>query len=476
MAGVLALLTAGAGTAWVRGRDTLLASEPPRRATRLDLPAQESQMALRLRLPLDLLRKAAGRALPAEFHLASETGADTRYALTLRRTGDFVLEETDGRLRARVAVVLDGTVGLGGSLADLLALGEKNIDAAAEVQADLGLAVDRDWCPAPEVAVSYHWTRSPQLEVVGGIWVDVEARVRAQVEKALHDLPAQLAALLPCATVREHALALWDPRTIRVQLPAAPPLYVGIHPQAVGLGEIVAQDDALQVALGLRARTTVSSAAPMPAPPGFLPPLKALPTEMHDGRLRLSIPIRAGYDMIRHWLMREFGGRDIPVETPLGTVRLRVKEIFLYPSDPAIALAVTFNADLPGVWPDTTGRVVFSGRPVLSQGGSRVGLEELRFARDLDSTAWSLATLLLEQSLRARIEALAVYDLREVMDGALAELRRRLSDPAFTGGLRVGLVRPSLRLERLVLENDALTVLGTAEAGLEAEIAALPLP
>jgi hypothetical protein len=62
------------------------------------------------------------------------------------------------------------------------------------------------------------------------------------------------------------------------------------------------------------------------------------------------------------------------------------------------------------------------------------------------------------------------------MDGALAELQRRLSDPDFTGGLRVGLVRPSLRLERLVLENDALTVLGTAEAGLEAEIAALPLP
>jgi hypothetical protein len=328
----------------------------------------------------------------------------------------------------------------------------------------------------PEVAVSYRWTRSPRLEVVGGIWVDVEARVRTRVEEALRDLPAQLAALLPCTTVREHALALWDPRTIRVRLPAAPPLYVGLHPQAVGLGDIVARDDALQVALRLRARTTVSSAPPRPAPPGFLPPLEALPAGEGNGQLRLSLPIRAGYDMIRDWLMREFGRRDIPVETPLGTVRLRVKEIFLYPSDPAIALAVTFSADLPGVWPDTIGRVVFSGRPVLSQGGTRVELEDLRFARDFDSAVWSLATLLLEQPLRERITALAVYDLREVMDGALAELRRRLSDPAFTGGLRVGLVRPSLRLERVVLENDAMTVLGTAEAGLEAEIAALPLP
>jgi hypothetical protein len=460
----------------MRGHDTLLASEPPRRATQLDLPAQESRVALQLRLPLDLLRKAVGRALPAELHLASEEGADTRYALTLRRTSDVVLEEINGRLSARVAVALSGTVGLGGGLADLLALGEKNIDAAAEVQADLGLTVDRDWCPAPEVAVSYRWTRSPRMEVVGGIWMDVEARVRAQVEEAVRGIPAQIAVLLPCGMVRERALALWDPRTIRVQLPAAPPLYVGIHPQAVGLGEIVARNDALQVTLGLRARTTVSSVAPKPAPPGFLPPLAAMPAGGSSGRLRLSVPVRAGYDMIRDWLMREFGGRDISVETPLGTVQLRVKEIFLYPSAPAIALAITFSADLPGILPDTNGRVVFSGRPVLSQGGTRVGLEELRFARNLDSTVWSLATLLLERQLRKRIEALAVYDLQVVMDGALTELQHRLSDPDFTGGLRVSLVRPSMRLERMVLENDALTVLGTTEAGLEAEIAAIPLP
>ncbi|WP_424134968.1 DUF4403 family protein [Roseomonas chloroacetimidivorans] len=476
MVGVVAVLAVVAGTAWVRGYDTLLASEPPRRATRLDLPPQESLVTLRLRLPLDLLREAAGRALPAELHLASEPGADTRYALTLRRTSDFLLEDANGRLRARVGVALDGTVGLGGSLADLLALGEKNIDVAAEVQADLSLAVDRDWCPRPEVTVSYRWTRNPRLEIVGGVWVNVEAQVRAQVEEALRNLPAQLEALLPCSTVRERALELWDPRNIRVQLPAAPPLYVGIHPQAVGIGEVVARNNALQVALGVRARTTVSSAAPKSTPPGFLPPLESLPAEGRNGRLRLSVPIRAGYDMIRDWLMREFAGRDIPVETPLGTVQLRVKEIFLYPSAPSIALAVTFSADLPGTWLDTAGRVVFSGRPVLSQGGTRVGLKDLRFARDIDSAVWSLATLLLERPLRERIEALAVYDLQEVMDGALAEIRRRLSDPDFTGGLRVGLVRPSMRLERMVPENDALTVLGTAEAGLEAEIAALPVP
>jgi hypothetical protein len=473
---LLAVLAVGAGIAWVRGRGTLLASEPPRRASRLELPSQESLVALRLRLPLDLLRQAAGQALPAELHLASDAGADTRYALTLRREGEFVLEETDGRLRGRVGVVLNGTVGLGGGLANLLALGEKNIDAAAELQVDLGLKVDRDWCPVPEVAVSYRWTRSPRLEVVGGIWVDVEARVRAQAEAALRELPARLAALLPCATVREKALALWDPRVIRVQLPATPPLFIGIQPQAVGIGTIVASGDALRLALGVRARTTVSSTAPKPPPPGFLPPLEALPAGEDDGQLRLSLPIRAGYDMIRDWLMREFGGHDIPIETPLGTVQLRVKEIFLYPSDPAIALAVSFSAALPGLWPDTAGRVVFSGRPVLSRGGTRVGLEDLRFVGDFDSAVWSLASRFLEQTLRERIATLAVYDLREAMDGVLAELRRRLADPAFTGGLRVSLVKPSLRLERVVLENDALTVLSTAEAGLEAEIATLPLP
>jgi hypothetical protein len=66
--------------------------------------------------------------------------------------------------------------------------------------------------------------------------------------------------------------------------------------------------------------------------------------------------------------------------------------------------------------------------------------------------------------------------MQEVMDGAMAALRQRLSDPDFTGGLRVTLTRPSLRLQQVVPENDALAILGAAEAGLEAEVAALPKP
>lgn len=477
VAGLLLLAGAG-GFLWLRDRDLLLASEPERRAARLDLPAQESAVALQLRLPFGLLRQAAERAVPAEFHQASEADAGTLYDLVIRREGGFTLSEAGGRLRVQVPLSVSGSVGLGGGLAQLLSLDEKRIDAAAMVQADLGLTLDRGWCPAVDMAVDYRWTRSPRLEILGGVWIGIEERVRAQVETALRGLPEQLAKLMPCDTIRRQALELWQPRDIRVQLPAAPPLWIGIQPQSVGLSELVVEPGRLRVVLGLRARTSIASRKPEAAPPGFLPPLDALPERWNerDGRLRLSLPVRAGYDMIRDWLMREFGNRDIPVETPLGTARLRVREIFLYPSAPAIALSVRFSADLPGYWPDTTGQVVFSARPVLSRGGTRIGLEDLRFARSLDSTVWSLATLVFERQLRERISELAVYDLRDVTDGVMAELQRRLSDPAFTGGLRVTLTKPSLRLEQVVPENDALTVLGTAEAGVEAEVTDLPVP
>ena len=55
VAGLLLLAGAG-GFLWLRDRDLLLASEPERRAARLDLPAQESAVALQLRLPFGLLR------------------------------------------------------------------------------------------------------------------------------------------------------------------------------------------------------------------------------------------------------------------------------------------------------------------------------------------------------------------------------------------------------------------------------------
>jgi hypothetical protein len=474
----LALMMGGGALFWLQGRETLLSREPPRRFATLELPARESTVALSLRLPFDLLRQAAERAVPASFRQASEEGADTVYDLTVRRTSAIALSEADGRLRARVSLAVEGTAGLGGSLASLLALDANRIDAAAEVQVDLGLSLDSGWCPEFHLGTTYRWTRSPRLEIIGGIWIGIEARVREQVEQSLRNLPEQLKALLPCTEVREQALALWQPRSIAVQLPAAPPLHITIHPQSVGLSELAVQPQDLRLVLGLRARTTISSEAPGRLPETFLPPLHPLPERVaeQDGRLRLSIPIRAGYDMIRDWLVREFGGRDIPVETPLGPAKLRVKDIFLYPSAPSIALAVTFSADLPAPWPDTTGRVVFSARPVLSQDGRSIRLTEPSFARSLDSILWSAASIAFEQQIRDWLSDIAVYDMKPVMDDAMAELRRRLSDPAFTGGLRVTLTRPSLRLQQVVPENDALAILGAAEAGVEAEVTSLPLP
>ncbi|MFC7554723.1 DUF4403 family protein [Pseudoroseomonas wenyumeiae] len=112
----------------------------------------------------------------------------------------------------------------------------------------------------------------------------------------------------------------------------------------------------------------------------------------------------------------------------------------------------------------------------MSQDGRSIRLTELQFSRSLDSIVWSVVSIAFEQQIRDWLGKVAVYDMKDVMDGAMTELRQRLSDPAFTGGLRVTLTRPSLRLQQVVPENDALTILGAAEAGVEAEITALPLP
>lgn len=472
---VVSLLSVAGGihaTAWYRTGNPLLLRDPPRRAAKLELPAQESEAALRLRVPFDLLREAADRALPREFAQEGE-GDGTRYDLTVRRAGNFILSEVDGRLRASVSLTVNGSAGLSGGLARLLSLGVKKFEAAADVQADLGLTMDANWCPAATVAVDYRWTRAPRLEVIGGVWIGIESRVREQVEAALHGLPGTLQELLPCDRVREAVRPLWRMHSIPIQLPAAPPLHVQLQPLAAGVSEIAVRPDHLRVALALRARTAVSSEpAPRRAAPAELPPLRDF--QGRGGRLRLSIPIRAGYDMIRDWLVEEFGGRDIPFAVAGHEISVRVREITVYPSAPAIAVAITFDARMPGLLPDTSGRVVLSARPVMEGGGTRIRLAELRFARELDSLIWSAASLAFERQIREQLSAIAVYDLDAIMKGALAELRRRLADPGVTGGVRISLNNPALRLERVVAENDALAVLGTAEALVEGELTALP--
>jgi hypothetical protein len=472
--GAVALAAAGAAwfTAdWYRAQDVLLSQEPARKAARLALPARDSEVAVRLRVPFELLQQAAEQALPREFSHAGE-GDGTRYQFKIRRTGAIALSEAAGRLRARVSLAVNGDGGLSGGLAEFLALGTKNFDAEADVQADLTVGLDGNWCPVIGMKVDYAWTRSPRLEVIGGVWVGIEKQVREIVDAALLDLPEQLRQAVPCARVRRQIEQVWRNYDIPVQLPAAPPLVVHVSPRDIGTSGVSVQPDHLSLVLALKAQTGVLSSAAGLAPAGPLPPMRDVPDTA--GRLRLSVPVRAGYDMIRDWMVKEFGGRDIPLAVAGWQAKLRVREITVYPSDPAITVAVTFNAELPGRVLNTTGRIVLSARPVVEQNGTRVRLTDIRFVRDFDNLLWSVATAAFAEQIRARLREVAVYDLRDIIADALGVLRKTLADPDRTGGVRLALTRPSLRLDRLVMEADALTVLGVAEASVEAELTALP--
>jgi hypothetical protein len=427
---------------------------------------------VRLRIPFTVLQQAAERDLPAEFSQEGE-GDGTRYRFTLRRTAPIRFRSVEGQLRATTSLRVDGQAGLTGGVASLLGLDAKNFDAAADIEAEIQATLDADWCPRVAVRVGYRWSKAPRLEIIGGVWVGIEEKVRALVDAALLDLPQTLKESIPCARVREAAAAQWRRHDIPIQLPAAPPMLVQVEPQALGSSEFAVGSDHLRLVLALQARTAVTErAAAAPARPIFLPPLRDVPER--DGRIALSLPIRAGYDMIRDWIMREFGRKDIPVQFGGVTAVFRIQALTVYPSDPDIALAVEFSAALPGRVLNTSGRMIFTARPVVEQRGSQVRLTGIRFARDLDNPLWSLATAAFEDRIRAALSELAVYDLKDIIAGAQAELRRRLADPAVTGPLRIALIRPAMRLERLVMENDALTVLGTAEAGLEAEVTGLP--
>jgi len=474
LAAILLLVAGPAwfGLTWYQGRDQLLSQAPERHSTRLDLPPQESEVSLPLRLPFPLLREAIERLLPDSFSDSGESSG-TRYRYTVRRTSGVTLSRAeDGALRVTTSLVVNGDAGLSGGLADLLALGVKNFDAAAEVQADLDLALDESWCPVVGLDVNYQWTKAPRLEVIGGVWIGIEDQVKARVDAALRDLPQHLREAIPCDRIRQEMQEAWRNYDIPVQLPAAPPLHVLVHPLSLGVSGLAVEPDALRLGLALQARTVVAATAGRMPLAGPLPPLHRVPDR--NGRLRLFIPVRAGYDMIRDWVMEEFGKRAIPFEVAGVQGTLRIRDITIYPSAPAVAAIIRFAAELPGILPDTSGRIILSARPVVERGGTRIRLADIRFARDIDSLLWSAATLAFEERIRDWLSGIAVYDLRGGIADALAVLQRTLSDPARTGGLRLTLSQPSLRLQQVVPESDALTVLGAAEATVSAEVTALP--
>jgi hypothetical protein len=422
------------------------------------------------RLLGDLAGEAAREAAGTQ---SGQLCQDVDYDLTIRRNGAPSVRSTGSALEIVLPIAVEGRAGFPGELARSLGFDARNfrgaMDAIARVSADL----TSDWCPRLSAEGDFRWTDRAQLEIVDGHWIDIDAPAGAELRRRIEDGIALLDQSLGCDLVREPLAAEWREIDLALPLPdLGEAAHLHIRPTGAGFSGFDYGTDRISAALQIDAVTEVRAGPP----PGTSPRLDLPPLERIDrtaNRVDINLPVRLGYDALTAELNRRLGGRTFTGATPAGEARVRVEEVTLYPSGDRLAAGLRFTADFDARLLDASGWAYLAARPVLSEDGRRIRLEDVALTREIDNELWTLLSGLFNDQIAAELARSADFPLDEPIAAAQEQLALALQELEAASGLRVSLADPEIALTALVPAAEALEAV--ARFRTQAEVTVLSL-
>lgn len=461
-------------------------SEPPERAVLTTaIPFRESDVALRLKVPFETLRTRLEGSVPTEHQSPDLDGGDvcgelpmglirpkicvgTRYQFRAWRS-PFTLARNGDAVRVSTHVAVDGNGGFKGDGAKLLGLHAKAFRAAANLYADVRLAIDADWCPRVDLEPSYSWTDPPKVEIVSGLWVDIEGAVRGAFDEGLKRLVNEVRHAIPCESVRGELAKVWKTHSVQLPLVEGALVHVVIRPRGLAVSPVVVADDHLRLSVVLRAEASAGSEPPNVEPPGPLPNAEGVSDS--PGRLRVTLPIRLGWEALRAGLMRHLAERDTEIVVDGHAVRGRIVAVEVAPQGGSLLVGLDFVAEISApLVQGWSGRVWLTATPEVDPSGQTVVLRDPEVRIAIEHPLYRFFAPLFEKIAREFVAERAVVDLSAQLQEAARTLDEGLSDPSRTGGIRFRLDRPELRLAGVIPEEDGNLVVAEFVSGLEAEL------
>ncbi|HXG29337.1 MAG TPA: DUF4403 family protein [Nevskiales bacterium] len=284
--------------------------------------------------------------------------------------------------------------------------------------------ISADWEPRVSVKSSFDWTRKPKIKLLL-FRVRVSGLVGRALRKKLAEMDTDLKARIETALRLEpRAEAWWQGLYEPMQLSDDPPAWLVVHPQALYFEPLSGDGENLRLMLGVRARLATRVAAQPPAhPPERLPPLQRATRE--DEGFALYLPVLADYRGLEAELREELAGRRIVLDRGAITPT----DFRLYTSGRRLVIGVDFNGDAPGFWFDTRGTVYFTGEPRFDPQTRMLSIEQFGFTRRLNNPLLSIATWVLQDSLRTQMQRRLTWDLGERLREGALRLSEQLNQP-----------------------------------------------
>lgn len=393
--------------------------------------------------------------------------AGTHYDYTVTRRRIEIERYSTDAIKISVPVSVEGHGGFRGDVARALGLHAKNFFAEAVLDILVVPKLNPDWCPQFELSASYRWIRSPRVEIVDRVWIQVSGPVEEKLNQQLPGLIEKARGALDCARFKSDVAKLYGTLSFPIALPWNDKLHVNLEPSDIAFSGLKVDQNSLRFAGVLTVKAEVSGTA-VQATPLPLPPLRKLEsTEVP--RLSVALPLRVPYSSLISAVRQTLKGKNFQQDAPAGKVAATVSEVRIYPSKDKLVVGIDFDAKLPGKILDTKGSVYIIGS-LRVDNGTRVALKDVSFTRILDNEVWNVLSALFDTEIRKAIEDAARYDLSSDIDKAKAALAEKLGNAKTIPGVKITASEVQMSLGRIAVASNELAIESLLAATVTMEI------
>lgn len=464
---------------------------PVRGTTKLSPSTKESTIVAKLAIPFSELIVQVNKNTPTAFSKSGReplcqkirpydpmTGIDLRanvcldadYMINVKRDGSITIARglQHNTIRLAVPISFDGQVGFSGDLAKKLSLNKKNFDGAITAIADLSLDIGQDWCPNINVSTDFNWRDKARIEIIGGVWIPIADQVSGSLRDALNKLTESIKSSISCERIRAEVSKVWNARSFFVSIPSSGNLHINVDPIDLGFSGLNVTDDRVEFVLRAKAKIEVAT-SPIADASKSLPPLERVPLD--QGQITLFVPLRASYEPLVVSLSSAVKDKEFSADTSIGKATVKVNDVTIYPSQERLVAGISFKADLPRTFLDTSGQVFLSGVPTVDSTGQVISVKNMQFTRILDNDLWNMLSAIFETQIKREIERAAVLDLSKSIEQSKAAISTELSKVQTQSGVNIELNNQNIGIRQIVPADKELFVEAYYEATAVATVA-----
>jgi len=468
-------------------REVEMSEKPPVVSSGFSIGESTSRLNTTIAISHDAIRKAIQDNVPSQFKdsgthrektfpFRTFIGAgpvvyvDTKWSILAERGSVGVSKHGDG-LRVKVPITVSGWGGIKGDLAKLVGLDKKNIRGAIDAFIDVTFDIGEDWCPKVKATPSFKWTNPAEIEVVGGVWINVSEKVGDEIQKALNAAATKIPAAINCDSVKQAVAKEWKQRSFSVGKVNGSEAKLELTPTRAGFSGITYTDRGVQFAVALMARNklTFGTSLETAASPIPLPKLERLAAD--QGNIEIALPVELKYSALTNAVLSALPPDGFSGDSPLGKATVRIEQLALYTtSDGKIAIGLFVTAKFEKKLFLTRGWLWLTGVPTVDANKQEVAIRDVNFTRQLDNQLVSVVSSLLRDPINNLLSQKARFDLKPKLAELRSQLAEYLNDPKKTRGVRIS-VRPDvIGLAEIVPGSDALFIKARFDAAASVEL------